>query len=322
MRLDISESRPLFGQAATLYGPIVAGVLPRLTAVPYRFWDNDFLLAEVNKGTVDAGEVNSIAATELLLYSHMAAHTSLIRATRWFEATWREYQAGNFLGWAACLRSLLEAVGDTVDSLQSIGADIAENMPLLMRALTGFDKGIIDFELLEDKVIHFSHARKIAKADRPQFPNSHVARQTFEYIGILKTAGLSETAALYAELCEIGHPARESVSWMYEPIIGGFTVNSNRDMIAIKDIVTRYRRDIELIPSLAYNPGLLILRVMVKFCIFPLVPELRGFSFQGAKGWNKIKPVLDGAPPTLRRTPMVDALIAATKVSRETPETN
>lgn len=56
---------------------------------------------------------------------------------------------------------------------------------MLMRALTGFDDGIINFKLLEDKVIHFSHARKILKADRPQFPNSHVARHTTEYIGIL-----------------------------------------------------------------------------------------------------------------------------------------
>jgi len=104
---------------------------------------------------------------------------------------------------------------------------------------------------------------------------------------------------------------------MYEPIAGGFTVNSNRDMLAIEDIITRYQRDLELLPSLAHNPAILILRVMVRFNIFPRVPELRYFSFQGAKGWSKIKPVLDGAPPTLCRTPLLDAIIAATKVSRE-----
>jgi|GEM_PF-2004742 hypothetical protein len=317
MRLDISYTQSLFGAPASLYGPIIAGIVPRMANVPYRFWDNNSVAAAIADGSAGVADINAIVAAELLLGAHLAAVTSIVRASRWIEATWREHEAENILGWAACCRSLLESTGDTIDALGSMGADIAENTNLLMRALSGYDEALLDLGSLEDKLIHFSHARKINKAEKDQVPSSHVARHTTDYINLLKSAGLSGPAALYAELCEIGHPARSSISWMYEQIDGGFRINPNHDAPHIASIVERYRNDIFLLPSLAFNPGLLILRVLVKFGMFPLVPELRGFSFQGAKAWDKIKPVLAGAPPTLRRNWLVDQITEATKTSCE-----
>ena len=319
MRIDISNTRSLFGDSACLYGPVIAGIIPRMVNVPYRFWDNNSVTAAIADGSAGAADVNAIAAAELLLGAHLAAVTSVVRASRWIEATWREYEAENILGWAACCRSLLESTGDTIDALGSMGADIAENTDLLMRALSGYDEALLDLGSLEDKLIHFSHARKIKKAEKGQVPSSHVARQTTEYISLLESAGLLGPAALYAELCEIGHPAQRSISWMYEQIDGGFRVEPNQDAHHIAAIVKRYRDDIYLLPSLAFNPGLLILRVLVKFGMFPLVPELRRFSFQGAKAWDKIKPVLAGAAPTLRRNWLVDQITAATKTSSDVP---
>lgn len=309
-RLDISNTRPLFGPATRLYGPVVAGVVPRVTSVEYRFWDNDSILAAHERGVADDADLNAIAVLEVLLSAHLAASTSIVRSVRWFEATWREYEADNLLGWAACCRSLLEAVGDTIDGLLGMGVTIAETMPTLMRALTGFDEGLLNLAELEDKLIHFSHARKLGRDERGSAPSTHAARQTTHYIQLLETAG--GPAKLYAELCQIGHPARGSLSWMYEGVTGGFRIGLDRDAEAIQKLVRQHREGLWSLPSLAFNPGLLVLRALVRFGLFPKLPELRDFAFQGAKAWDTMRPMLDAAPRTMRRHPLVDKLLAQT----------
>lgn len=313
MRLDISGTESLFGPPAKLYGPTVSGTLARVTSVSYRFWNNEDIQSAVLSGNLTPAEFNCVTVAEALTYSHLAATTSIVRSCRWFEASWREYQNDNLLGWAACLRSLLEAIGDTIHGLGGVAITLAEHMPNLMRGLAGFDGGIIVLGDLEDQLIHFSHARKVGRADRGNVPDSHVARKTFEYIEILKSAGVPDTARLYAELCEIGHPASKSLSWMHEQTRDGFKISPDQDRAAIASIIRSYGADLHLLPSLAFNPGLLALRVLVKFGLFPLLPELRSFKFQGARQWDQIHNLLANGPPTLARSALLDRIIADTR---------
>lgn len=118
-RLNISGTRALFGPPAGLYGPVVAATIARVAPVQYRFWSNESVRDAAETRRIGAGELNAIVVHEVLLSAHLAATTSIIRSARWFEATWREHEAGNLLGWAACCRSLLEAVGDTIDGLST-----------------------------------------------------------------------------------------------------------------------------------------------------------------------------------------------------------
>lgn len=304
MDLDISDTRPLFGRPAELYGPVVAAVISGSSAVNYRFWTNESVASAAEAREIGPAELNAISVFEVLMSAHLAASSSIVRSARWFEATWREHQAGNLLGWAACCRSLLEAVGDTIDGLLSVGLTLADGLPMFMQGLVGFDEGLFNLADLEDKLIHFSHARKVGKVERGAVPPSHVARQTADYIRLLEAAG--GPASLYAELCQIGHPARGSLSWMYSQVDGGFRLDPDRDAQAIAEIVDRHRDELHLLPSLAFNPGLFIHRVLVKFGLFPRLPELRGFGFQGARGWQAIKSRLDAAPVAPRRYPLLE----------------
>lgn len=315
MRLDISRTEPLFGPPAKLYGPVVGGTVPRLCSTSYRFWNAENLVSGLHSGTITVAEINCVTVAEALNYAHLAATTSLVRSCRWFEASWREYESDNLLGWAACLRSLLEAIGDTIDGLGGVAITLADNMPELMRGLTGFDGGILDLGELEDQLIHFSHARKISRAERSSVPDSHVPRKTYEYIDILRSAGVPDTATLYAELCEIGHPASKSLSWMHEATDGGFRISPDQDRIAIEAIIKSHGADLHLLPSLAFNPGLLALRVLVKFGLFPPLPELRSFSFQDARQWDQIRALLANGPPSLTHSALLDGIIAATVTS-------
>jgi len=304
--IDISNTQHLFGPSATIYGPTVASIIPRITSVEYRFWNNDSIVSAFETGKIGMSEVNAISVMEILFSAHLAASSSIIRSARWFEATWREYEAGNLLGWAACCRSLLEAIGDTIDGLLAMGKTLAYQMPILQQGLTGFDDQWLNLKELEDKLIHFSHARKVGKAEQGTVPATHVAQQTANYIAFLESAG--GPTKLYAELCQIGHPARGSLSWMYADIDGGFRIDPDRDAEAIRGIVERHVDELHMLPSLAFNPGLFILRVLVKFGLFPHVPELEDFSFQGAKGWDDIKSILAKSPETLSCNVLVEKI--------------
>lgn len=289
MDLDLSDTAPLFGRQICEYGPVVSGVLPRIGAVEYRFLDNDSVLAAVNAGQIGASEFNAIIVTELLVSAHLAAHTSLIRASRWMQATWREYEAGSYLGWAACCRSLLEAVGDTAHSLRNTASNIGLNKELFRRALSGLDDGIVNPADLEHDLLHFSHARKLSKGERATEHEAHAAHQTTEYIGTLKKVGLPGADELYSELCQIGHPARASLSWLYAPVQGGFRVNEANQGRALKKLVGKHELTLRNLCPVAFNPGLLILRALVMFKMFPIHPELKRFEFNGAEAWSELK---------------------------------
>jgi hypothetical protein len=237
--------------------------------------------------------IRSIVADELLVSAHLAATTSIIRAIRWFEATWREYEAGNLLGWAACLRSLMESTGDALHSLRSVAGTIADQKLLFQSALNDSLDGLFCSKELEDVLIHFSHARKLSKSEKADAPETHSARQTVEYIDMLEKAGPSGATNLYSELCQLGHPAKASLSYFScKGDDDGFKVGMRGDIVAIRDIILRYEPTLHQLPSLAFNPGLLILRVLVPFKMFPIHPELKRFEFQGSAAWRKIEPLL------------------------------
>jgi hypothetical protein len=67
----------------------------------------------------------------------MAAAVSLLRNARWMEGAAREYASSNFLGWTGCLRGLIEAVGDSMDTFQRITVPLAQNHRAIRRCVQG-----------------------------------------------------------------------------------------------------------------------------------------------------------------------------------------
>jgi hypothetical protein len=289
-----SATSALFGPAAAVYESIVDSIIATAQNVEYRFLDNEPVLHAVDEGKIGAREINQIVADELLSSAHLAAVSSVIRAQRWFDATSREYKSDNFVGWAACCRGLLEAIGDTAHSLGRTAHNLALNIRLFRSALAGLEDGIIRPQELEDDLIHFSHARKLSKHERSTEPPAHNALHTVTYIEHLGKTGIQGAGSLYSELCQVGHPARGSLSYLYAPNSdGAFHIDAARDGRAIREVIERYRPVFRDLPSVAFNPGLLILRVLVKFKRFPVHQELKRFDYQGAKAWKVIEPLLN-----------------------------
>ena len=188
----------IFGSSARIYGPIANEIASVVITVAYTFMDaSEFK----EKGASDKpGQVNQIYWREILNRAHMASAVSLVRTGRWVEAVVREHDEANLMGWTACCRSLLEAIGDTVDALQYVSLTLAENHRSIESSLEGsMTRDYLISPELEDILIHFSHARRIAKSDATA-PASHRTKQTAEYITILERMRIPEVKLLYSEL--------------------------------------------------------------------------------------------------------------------------
>jgi hypothetical protein len=286
-----AASRRLFGAAIELYAPMVASAVDRNRTHEYFFVE----IVGTPPASLEAHDVanlNRLACSEALRHCHVAAITSLIRGALWIEATWREFEANSLLGFAACCRSLLEAAGDTVYSLGAIPLTLAEQRHLLQSFISGRADAVINLVDLENLLVHFSHGRKLTSEEKQLTPLQQ-AKRTTDYIKALEETGASGAARLYGDLCQIGHPAKSSLDFLYgRGTHGGFIVDPSAEASGVAKIVSNYMSVLADLPSIVFNPGLLILRVLHAFPDFPRIPELRGFSFQGAKNAKDIEACL------------------------------
>jgi hypothetical protein len=107
----------IFGPSVDVYRPLINALVPQVTGAVYQFVDNDEFRAKALTRAYRPGQMNQIYWREIISRAHIAAVASLVRTGRWIEAVIREHDAPNLMGWAACCRCLVEAIGDTADAL-------------------------------------------------------------------------------------------------------------------------------------------------------------------------------------------------------------
>jgi hypothetical protein len=143
-------------------------------------------------------------------------------------------------------------------------------------------------------LIHFTHARKISKADKPAAP--HQVKPSSEYIASFERMNIQGQAVkeLYAELCEFMHPAGASVGWMFmgtDDGLGG-KIDLHSDKHVIEGLHARHRPAFHELLMAAFNPVLLTLRVLDHFGQFPRADVLRHVNFSEIPLWRKIEAAL------------------------------
>jgi hypothetical protein len=274
----------VFGDAAVAYGILINDIGHKLFQETYKFEAiEEFNLAsDKNK--------RRVYWEEMLGRAHLSSVASIVRATAWIDCAAREYEAGNLYGWAAACRSLIEAAGDTMNSLSRAPFALAKNHHLIRANLNGTGNIVLQSAELEDDLIHFTHGRKIEKGVNA--PKSHKAKQSWEYVKLVENMKIIGVAQLYSELCEFVHPAAGSVlsmitetedSWMIVP------TNQNELLISL---VAEKRRVLSEILWAAFNPPLLTLRVLHKFAIFSHIDALKKYNFDTIADWSKINAAL------------------------------
>jgi len=161
---------------------------------------------------------NQIYWREMVYRSHFAAVTSLVRNLSWISGMTAAIAADQFLPFSACARSLLESTADSWSTLRRIPSTLlGQHKSMIQEAVDGSLETILINEDLESHLLHFSHGRKIEKGEKDFFPQEHNAKQPWEYLKDYKLSGGSQSVVnFYAELCQLVHPAMDSVFYLAE----------------------------------------------------------------------------------------------------------
>lgn len=194
------------------------------------------------KPTLDEVQiVMQIYTFGILERSHLASITSLARTLKWLNSTKYHANDGNLLAFSASLRGFVEASADSFDLMKFLPATICKNLKLIYIQLKNpslLNGAILSFKNLEDRLIHYSHARKIKKNDLA-LPN-HTNKHNADYIMEIEKFGANKSHELYAELCELTHPASSSVMCFVDETDRSMTLNFTKEKLAIEKILTKY----------------------------------------------------------------------------------
>jgi hypothetical protein len=185
----------------------------------------------------------------------------------------------------------MEAAGDSGYSLGGVPLTLAEHHRKIQAEVKGKGSGpfFISGEL-ENTLIHFTHARKLLKTDTA--PDSHEARKPWEYLKFIEGMKITGSKELYAHLCELVHPASKSVSTMFVATERGLMIRPENERLVLDDLARENRDILSEVLMAAYNPPILILRVLHKFGLFTQIDALRKYKLDNIALWRKMEKVL------------------------------
>ena len=225
----------------------------------------------------------------------MSAILSMIRNIRWINSCWNEYESENILAWANNMRAFIESIADSHFDMFLLSFALAENKNSFLAALNGLASDrIFNIEKIEEKIIHFFQARKLSPTEKLILPKEYNAKQTWDYIKSLEKSGLPGLYNLYSKLSEIAHPSAHSINPFFrKDEEGRWVVTNSQDKFLMKEIISNNSDIFERILAYAFLSNFYMLRVLVKFRIFPLHPELKKFDFSPFPQWNELKRLID-----------------------------
>ncbi len=247
--------KDIFGLPGEIYPPIIQDLLEGSYNKNYQFLtSNDYkLLSEIDS--------NYVYWIEILYRSHWAATSNLIRYDKWFELCHNSSVINpNYIAFCSGLRGILECATDTYDALASVPLTMAQASSHIEDALLRRPTlNRLESKELEDSLIHFAFARKLTKHE--DAPKSHKAKTASDYIAPLDSKGLP-LKNLYAELCQVVHPAHQSTAWLVGVEEQYFKIQRPDDLAFILCLCERYKECIEYIQMSSVNASIFIFKVL------------------------------------------------------------
>ena len=255
------------GEVVTHYAPILETICLQVTNAQYSFRQRDDVLQ------ADASEALKIYWSEILFRCHWAAATNALRHKRWLDGCALAYlnDNPNFLAFAAAFRGMVEAAGDAYYSLRQVPLALARNFQVISAALDGFkQEALIISKELEDALIHFQFARKLTKNEKDFYPITHQSKLLTDYVNALDEGSTKHCQDLYAELCQLVHPASQSMMWFAEGNNNGLSLTPGDDREWIRDLCLRNKSAIEHIQAKSLNTTIMILKILNRFSLTQL----------------------------------------------------
>lgn len=266
-----------------------------LTNLAYRFYDD-----EKFSYIRDVGQMMKIYWYEILARAHWVAISSVLRNTCWLKAILYNYEQNNFLAFAGALRSYIESCGDSMTSMKDIPHSFARDYKQITMCVKGNSKKMIISKEIEDRLIHFTYARKVSNEEKQNklVPESHIAKFTTHYLNVLdNNIKDGPVMQLYSELCQISHPAAQSLlHFMNQTSQGNYEIirfNLQHNRESISNLIDNHQEAIIQVSQYGYNNSLVLLKLLNKFNLKELItPQLNNYPLQDIKAWNNIKQII------------------------------
>ncbi|MEK4511116.1 hypothetical protein [Paenibacillus sp. FSL K6-2524] len=208
---------------------------------------------------------NKIYWDEMLLRAHFASVTSIMRNEKWLNGIILSIETCNYLLFAASLRGFLESVTDSYYSLNT-PLDLACNFKNIKLAVNGELNRLLLAGNLEEKLIHFQFASKSnANSD-----SVHKPLYASKYIELFDEYSDFNTKGLYIKLCEVVHPAQDSISHFMSTINESENfeysiTDTSLDKYYINAIIYDYSQVIINLLKMSINAPILSLRILNHF---------------------------------------------------------
>jgi hypothetical protein len=278
-KLSISH---VFGRAGEVYPALIDSMLTEALGTPYVFTSTE----EFRNLPPDA--MSKAYWEEMLCRVHWAATSNLARHKRWFEAAYDlSLGRSNYPGFCAALRGLVEAAADASHSLGAVPETLASHSSLIIESLSGHATFSAVSEDLESMLIHFQFARRLRAGE--DAPATHRAKRAADYIAAIQTE-LEPVQPLYAELCEVVHPAAQSLNWLTRTEGRQWSVSAGNDSESIRDLCRRHMPSIEWVQQQSVNVSIFMLQVLEAFPLYQLQTRAAsGINMQSVALWHKIK---------------------------------
>jgi hypothetical protein len=285
----------IFGHGAEEFAALASRIEVELSAraITYKFVPlEEFARLMV----LDTPRAQRIYWYELVGRAHFAAVSSILRSAQWLKGVQVARERNLYLPFCANLRSLIESAADSLTGVSGVAQTFAENRGTVNDALNGKSSQITNSRELEDQLIHFSHGRKLAKDEMA--PQSHSARSARSYIEQLEKLGLSEAHDIYGLLCQVTHPAADSVShFLSETGDLEFALFPHNDRVAITALLHKHKTFLHALLRYAFNQPIILLRVLLHIDLHEYHSgEISRLNLSSMPGWQKCAKLMGVAP--------------------------
>jgi hypothetical protein len=290
--MDNVTLRECFGPQTEKFIPVVNEVVKSSLNFEYSFLKNGEYGSYIENGA-SISDINRIYWEETLDRVHLASIAYIRRNYGWMKSVAMIKAAGELTGYAAALRSLIEASVDSAYSIVPAINTFAREYKNISAAIRGQAcEKIHASPKMEDLLINFTHGRKTQNKENA--PDSHKAKQSFEYINMLRDdVGMVGIKELNEFLNGIVHPAANSVFFQISHSdLGDYEIYKFTETAEINTIqIIEQEHDviIKALPSICLEPALIAIRALHKIKRYPTVRSLRKLEFQQEFFWSKIQ---------------------------------
>lgn len=259
----MSRSQQVFGKYGEIYIPTLESLYAFMKNNTFKY---GFVVGsqydEILKK--DFPSAIQIYWQEILLMSHMASATSLLRSRAFLQSTCRAIDDDNALAFCSCFRGFLEAASDTYDALGNIPETLIDNRQSIIKNLTKQPGPAFSCQDVEDQLIHFLRARELRTGESA--PASHQKKKTVEYFESVDKTRQGPLRKLYRELCEISHPSEKSVYYFLRKEPDGHqTLNPDGEVNFAQFIISQHSDAVETAFECGINASLMLLKVLNEF---------------------------------------------------------